>query len=190
MVRGKNFAPDASEILANVKTTNTKVRDAMWLTVGHSLYAEKVDIIRDGKTIGEGSTFYSINASPKPKVDYYGYKWEQARQIGLIDFHTGAMEENGGWFSTLDVEYLDQNGKWQKVNDLIISPALVQGKQPHNKPHFVEYLLVFKPVKTKAIRIIGNAGGARHWSSKPAYFTSIAELGVYDVLPVADLLKK
>jgi len=190
VVRDKNLALEASEILANVKTTNIKVRDTMWLTVGRSLYAEKVDVIRDGKTIGEGSTFYSINSSTKPKVDYYGYKWDQARQIGLIDFHTGAMEENGGWFSTLNVEYLDQNGKWHKVDDLVVSPELVQGEQPHNKPHFVEYLLVFKPVQTKAIRMIGNAGGIKHWSGNSSYYTSISELGVYDVLPNADELKK
>ena len=182
IVRGENLAPEATEILANVKTTNTKVRDAMWLTVGRSLYAEKVDVIRDGRFLGEGSTFYSIDASSRPKVDYYGYKWNKIHQIGMIGYHTGAMEENGGWFSTLNVEYLDRNGKWQKVDDLLITPQLVQGKQPHNKPHFIEYLLVFEPVNTNAVRIIGQAGNARHWVSKPSYFTSISELTIHSPL--------
>ena len=92
------------------------------------------------------------------------------------------MEENGGWFTSLDVQYLDNNGTWASVEDLVISPSLVKGDKPHNKPHFVEYLLAFKPVRTTAVRMIGNAGGSKHWYSKPAYFTSISELSVYGPL--------
>lgn len=191
VVRAQNLAPTATKVLANVKDTDTKTRDAMWLTVSRSLYSDRLDdIIRDGKVTGDGSTFYSINDSPKPKKDYYGYEWSQPQTVGLLGFHTGSMEENGGWFTSLNVQYRSDDGTWIPIEDLVISPSLVKGDKPHNKPHFVEYLLAFKPVRTTAIRIIGNAGGSKHWYSKPAYFTSISELSAHGRLPNFENLAK
>jgi len=184
VVRGKNLASAATKVLANVKNTDTKIRNAMWLTVGRSLYSDDLEnVIRDGKITGDGSTFYSINNSPEPKKDYYGYEWNRPQTIGLLGFHTGCMEENGGWFTFLDVQYRNDDGTWIAVENLVVSPGLVRGNQPHNKPHFVEYLLAFEPVKTTAIRMTGDAGGSKHWYSKPAFFTSISELSVHGQLP-------
>ena len=69
------------------------------------MYARNVDIIRDGKLNGEGSVFYSIAAEAKvPKVDYYGYEWKEDQTIDMMAFHTGGMEEFGGWFTSLNVQ--------------------------------------------------------------------------------------
>jgi len=190
VVRGKNLAPTAARILANVQETDTAVRDAMWLTVPYSLYTNNVNVIRDGKRLGDGSTFYSITIQSEPRKDFYGYEWQEPQSIGLLAYHTGAMEENGGWFRSLNVEYRDSQGDWQPVKGLVVSPNLPPGEEPFNKPHFVEYLLAFEPVKTTAIRMIGQAGGTRHWSSKQTYFTSITELGVHGPLPQFNRLRQ
>lgn len=190
VVRGKNLAPTAGKILSNVRRTDTKKRDAMWLTVGRSLYADDVDVIRDGRRLGDGSTFYSISSDPSKEVDYYGYEWDGPQTIGLLGYHTGSMEENGGWFTALKVEYRDKNGYWEPVDDLLITPSLLPGEKPFNKPHFVGYLLAFKSVQTAAIRMIGNAGAAKHWYSKFTHFTSITELSVHGQLPDYEILKK
>jgi len=149
------------------------------------MFAKDIQILNDGKINGEGSVFYSINHSFKPKTDYYGYEWEEKKLIGLIGFHTGTMEEFGGWSKTLNVEYQDDNLKWKPVEGLKMIPALVNKDNTDIKPDFVEYLLAFNPVSTKAIRIIGNAGGGDHWFShnKTPYFTSITELSVHEPLP-------
>ena len=34
----------------------------------------------------------------------------------------GSMEESGGWFTSIDVEYLDDNDKWINVEELRILP--------------------------------------------------------------------
>jgi hypothetical protein len=184
VVRTRNLAPAAAKVLSNVETTDTAVRDAMWLSVPSSLYAPQIqDVIRDGKRLGNGSTFYSITASGERKEDYYGFEWNQTQTIGLLGYHGGSVEENGGWFTSLRVEYRDAQGEWRPVQGLLISPPLAPGNEPYNKPHFVEYLLAFPAVETKAIRMIGQAGGARHWHSKLTYFTSISELSVHGALP-------
>ncbi|MBI2424274.1 MAG: ADP-ribosylglycohydrolase family protein [Candidatus Hydrogenedentes bacterium] len=191
MVRGPNLAPSAKEILANVRETNTARRDKLWLTVPASLYAPSVEVIRDGKTTGDGSTFYSIDSSEGPRQDYYGYTWETPQRIGLLGFHTGAMEEMAGWFTSLNVEYQDEGGAWQPVKKLVVDPQLLPGEEPYNKAHFVEYLLPFEPVSTRGIRIIGDAAGIPHWATTPKYkvltfFTSISELTVHGPLPPLD----
>jgi hypothetical protein len=183
IVRGENIAPKADEILATVTKTVATKRDAMWLTVGHSLYTDDVAAIRDGKKLGEGSTFYSISHDPAKSVDYYGYRWAEPQVIGVVDLHMGSMEENGGWFTSLDVQFLDAVGQWQSVEQLITSPKLLPGKERYNKAHFVEYVLIFSPVETSAIRIIGDAGGVKHWRSELTHFTSVTELSVHGALP-------
>ncbi|MFN2128196.1 MAG: putative Ig domain-containing protein, partial [Anaerolineales bacterium] len=189
IVRDVNIAPEAKTIIANVMHTDTTVRDEMWLTVGRSLYAPSVDVINDGRRLGNGSTFYSISNDLGKKVDYYGYEWSEPRNIGLLGYHTGSMEESGGWFTSLNVEYLDAGGNWQSVEGLSILPPLLPNEEPFNKAHFVEYLLAFKPVETAAIRMIGEAGTARHWRNKAYRFTSITELTVHGPLPGYQNLK-
>ena len=56
--RGKNLSKTATEVLANVKETDIKLRDSFWLTVPYSLYVNNlVDIIRDGKYLGDRFDF-------------------------------------------------------------------------------------------------------------------------------------
>jgi hypothetical protein len=116
-------------------------------------------------------------------MDHYGYEWATPRTIGLLSFHSGSLEEVGGWFTSLDVEYRDAAGAWARVRALAVDPPLATSKGPFDKPHFVERLLVFEPVTTTAIRLIGDAGTAEHWRDPPTFFTSIAELGVYGPVP-------
>lgn len=185
-VTGPNLAHSAIQVLSNVKKTNTAARDSLWLSVPYSLYANEVEAIRDGNVNGEGSTYYSIDGTHTPKEDYYGYEWREPVEISSIVFYTGAMEEVAGWFVDIAVEYQDETGDWKRVKQVDTSPSLAEGNMPYNKPHFMTYTFDFPTIITKAIRVIGHAGGGTHWySEKPAYFTSIAELEVYGPAPEA-----
>jgi len=180
----KNIAMDADEIIAHVIKANTERRDKMWITVGRNLLSDNVSIINDGKMFGESSVFYSITDSELPHQDYYGYLWNQEREIGNIIFRTGPMEENGSWFQSLRVEYLNDSGTWTSASNLVILPKFDTTNEALNKAHFMNYRLKFNPVKSTGIRIIGDAGGGTHWDidSKNIYYTSITELAVYPPL--------
>ena len=182
VVRDRNLAAMADGILTNVANPDVEKRNAMWLTVARSLYTDDIEAIRDGKRLGEASTFYSITSSDINEPDHYGYEWREAQNLGMLGLHTGSVEENGGWFTSLNVEFRDGEGEWKAVENLVISPSLMPGEERFNKPHFVEYLLAFKPVKTTAIRLIGDAGGVEHWYSAFTRFTSITELTVHGPL--------
>lgn len=183
LVRNMNIASTADTIFANVRNLNEAVLDSCWYTFGKSMYAENVEVIRDGKLNGPGSVFYSLAAKAKiPKVDYYGYGWDENQTIDMIAFHTGCMEEFGGWFTSLNVQYLDDNNKWVPVEKIQINPSLPKTDIVFFQPHFVEYVISFKPIKTKAIRIIGDAKIQDHWNKytkNVSGFTSITELRVY-----------
>ena len=183
-VRPENLAPSAAKILTNVPVTNDQVRDSMWYSFGKALYAKNVDVIRDGKYRGEHSVYYTIlNKYNNPKVDYLGYQWDKKQSIGALGFHIGAIEENGGWFSSLSVQYLDENGRWENVNSLSITPKLSDPENVYKQPHFIEYFISFSPVSTTAIRIIGDATLVRHWHKKSndvSPFISVSELSVYN----------
>jgi hypothetical protein len=183
VVRGQNLAPGASRVIASLPETSAEKRDAMWLTVALSLYTEDVEVIRNEKRLGDGSTFYSISDDTAKQEDYFGYQWAEPQTVGLLGLHTGSVEENGGWFTSLNVEYLGQGGDWRPVEDLHIDPPLMPGEERFNKPHFIEYLLAFKPIETQAIRVRGNAGGVEHWYSAFTRFTSITELSAHGPLP-------
>ncbi len=116
LVRKENIAPTADTILANVRQLNEFVLDSCWYTFGKSMYAKNVDVINDGKIKGEGSVFYSLAAKTNiPKVDYYGYGWDNPQKISMLALHTGCLEEFGGWFTSLNVQYLDGSGQWVPV---------------------------------------------------------------------------
>ena len=120
-----------------------------------------------------------------PRDDFYGYRWGEPRSIGNLAFRTGTMEENGGWFTSLRVEYLDDAGSWTDVEGLEISPGLDTTNLELNKAHYLQYRMGFTPVRTRGIRVIGQAGGGSHWHepSNNIHYTSITELAVY---PPAD----
>jgi hypothetical protein len=181
----KNIALEADKILSYITKTDTLTRDKMWITVGKKIFSNDVSIINDGKYLGDNSVFYSINDSNKSFIDYYGYEWDNTKLIGNIVFRTGSMEENGGWFKNIEIEYINDKGNWEKLSDgFSISPEFDNSNSALNKSHFVDYLIEFSPINTKGIRITGYAGGGEHWHelSKNSYFTSITELEIYPPL--------
>jgi hypothetical protein len=183
LVRTQNIAPTADTIYANVRQLNEKVLDSCWHTFGKSLYALNVNVINDGKIQGPGSVFYSLAAKSKiPKVDYYGYGWKDAQTIGSLAFNTGGMEEFGGWFTSLNVQYLNDAGRWVSVENSSFNYALPASDIVFIQPHYAEYIISFNPVNTKGIRIIGDAAIQDHWNKytkNVSGFTSITELSIY-----------
>lgn len=183
LVRNTNIATAADSIIANIEKLNEEVLDSCWYTFGKPMYAKSVEAIRDGKIKGEGTVFYSLAAKAKlPKVDYYGYLWNEPQTIDMIALHIGCMEEFGGWFTSLNIQYLDENGKWRAAKNQQPIIGLPQTDIVFFQPNFVEYIYEFEPIKTNAIRVIGDAKVQDHWhkyTKNVSSFTSVTELEVY-----------
>ena len=183
LVRGENIAIKADTILANVRQVNMAVLDSCWITFGKPMYAKNISVLNDGKTNGSGSVFYSLETkSNSPKIDYYGYGWKTPQEISMMALQTGCMEEFGGWFTSLNVQYQNEAGKWIPVEKISITPALPETDIVFFQPHFAEYVISFPTVVTRAIRIIGDTKIQDHWHKYTKHvsgFTSVTELSVY-----------
>jgi len=175
----------ADTIYANVRTLNEAVLDSCWITFGKPMYAKSVDVISDGVKKGEGSVFYSLAAKSKdPKIDYFGYGWAEPQTIDLIEFNAGCLEEFGGWFTDLNIQYLDEQGHWRDVGKYTSTPELPKTDIVFFQPHFAQFVLEFAPVKTRGIRVLLDTKTQDHWNKYTKFvsnFTSITELGVYDM---------
>lgn len=183
VVRGRNLAPEASQIISLVGKTNFEVLDSCWTTVAHSFYAEDVRVINDGVLNGPKASFYSLaDKYIGPKEDYFGYVWDEPVTVDMVAFHYGCLEEFGGWYSNMRVEALDGNGEW-KTLDTTVSPALPENDEVFIQPHFAEFLFRFDPVTTTAIRVIGDDAVLVHWNKytkNVSSFISVSEVEVYE----------
>jgi len=184
IVRGRNIAPQADSILANVRRTNKEVLYKCWITFGKPMYADGVEVLNDGVRNGAGSVFYTLAAEANiPKIDYLGYEFAEPHDINMIALDMGCMEEFGGWFSSLSIQYRDEQGRWRDVGEYASTPALPQSDIVFIQPHFVEYLFEFAPVKTTAVRIVADTKVQEHWNKATKHtssFLSVTELSVYE----------
>ena len=182
-ITGRNLAPEAAEILALTRETDRATLDSCWITIPETYRAYTVDVIRDGVVGGPGSAFYSLGEkSNAPKRDYFGYRWDKPITTDMVSFHYGPLEEFGGWYSNMHVEYLDENGEWQAV-EATVTPALPFCDEVFFQPHNAEFVFTFPKVTTTAIRVIGDDAILIHWNKYTkdvSSFISVTEVQVYE----------
>jgi ADP-ribosylglycohydrolase len=173
-VHGSNLAKSASEILFN------GLDDVEGILDGKIVEEAGIEIIRDGDS--RGQTYYNRAPDGEPRVNYYGYAWDEEQTISTIVYNPGLPEEWGGWFTSLEVQYRNQQDEWRTAKLLSIEPGLDFENTQWLKGAYIDQSLSIEPVTTKAIRIIGNAGGieqdARNGGER-RYYTAISELSVY-----------
>lgn len=105
-------------------------------------------------------------------TDYWGYTYSRPYRMSRLEYTTGTMFPDGGWFSAfaggLRVQ-VRQNFEWVDVERLRVSPDYPYSNAAGpNKT----YTMRFAPTWGDGVRIVGQPGGDAH-------FTSIAELEVY-----------
>jgi hypothetical protein len=104
--------------------------------------------------------------------DFWGYLWPDALVFNHLVYFTGNMFSDGGWFTSMKIQYTKDGTTWVDVPGMSIIPDydftdVRAGKQP-----FTRYDIAIPPVMGTGIRISGTPGGT-------ATFTSIAELEVF-----------
>lgn len=101
----------------------------------------------------------------------------------MLVLDMGCLEEFGGWFTSLNIQYLENDGHWYDVGKFKSTPALPETDIVFFQPPFAQYVLEFPAVKTKGIRVLMDAKVQEHWhkyTKNVSSFISITELGVYE----------
>jgi ADP-ribosylglycohydrolase len=162
-VHGENLANSADHIIVNDSPTT-----------------DHIEWIRDGEK--RETTYYNRAPNRAARVNYYGYHWAEDQNISTVVFNPGLPEEWGGWFTSLKVQYKDAAGHWRDAKLKSIEPGLDFDNTQWLKGAYIDQSLSIEPVTTKAIRIIGDAGGIeqdeRNGGEK-RFYTAISELAVY-----------
>ena len=162
-VHGQNLAPVAMEILHNQSPTG-----------------DSIELMRDGER--RGGTYHNRAPHGEQVVNWYGYSWNEEQTVSTLVYNPGLPEEWGGWFTSLDVQYLDPAGQWQTAELLSIDPPMNFDNSQWLKGAYIDHSLSITPVRTTAIRIIGSAGGIEQDErngGERRYYTVISELAVY-----------
>lgn len=162
-VHGENLAKSATTIIHNGVIADLDI-----------------EVVRDGNN--RSVTLYSHGSAAQPHIDYYGYAWPESQSISALVFNPGMPREFSGWFTSLQVEHMNSSGEWQAVEGLVIAPEMDFDNTQWLKGSYIDHTLSFTPLTTRAIRIIGQAGGIvpdALSGEELRYNTSISELAVY-----------
>ena len=96
--------------------------------------------------------------------------------MNRVDFTTGDVFTDGGWFVGRPRVQLRQNGQWVDATAQVVSPAY-PGDVTAGAHR--TYTITFRPAEGDGVRVIGASGGNRT-------FTSVSEVAVRYAAQVAD----
>ena len=162
-VHGRNLAPLADHVIYSRSETE-----------------DDIELIRDGRP--RDATYYSRPDKDSAWQNYYGYHWDEPQTISTLVLNPGLPEEFGGWFTSLKVQFQSADGDWQDATLKSISPPMNFDPTQWLKGAFIDHSLSIEPVTTRAIRIIGDAGGIERderTGGGVRYYTPISELADY-----------
>jgi len=153
------FRTDATPIARVTESTLTGLKD--------------IRVIKDGRRIEDYDTYDGYNPAGE---DWYGFLWSEPVHIESIVYYQGSIFADGGWWTSLTVQYTPDGINWLEAGNVIINPPYDFSDCEIGKVGFRRYILIFDPVDAIGIRIYGEPGG-------PADFTTIGELEVYSYVP-------
>jgi hypothetical protein len=117
--------------------------------------------------------------------DWWGYKYPAPIYFQEIHYYPGNVFSNGGWWTSLGVQFTKDGVFWYNIPNVTITPAYQfspdtpDGRGPGTPdygqlPYIRRHIIKFPKVEGIAVRIYGAPGGSSD-------FTSMAELELYGV---------
>jgi hypothetical protein len=119
-----------------------------------------VNFLLQGPVVGELNRWYdTYNVVVDESPDWYALHFPKAVEINTLFFMHGPIFVEGGWWTSLQVQYLEDKGKkWKDVSFTMPSPYDFQDKRGSRQP-FEAFQLRFVTVRTRAVRLLGKPGG-------------------------------
>ena len=140
--------------------------------VSKSSQSGNLALLNDGATTGSENDF----DDEVKGASWWGYTWPAKHKVNRVDFTSGAVNAQGGWFTGRPRVQVKQNGAWVEVGAQSVSPAYPGDASAGAN---TTYTLTFPAVETDGVRVIGLPGGTRS-------FTSVAEVAVRYAVQLAD----
>ncbi|TDO44948.1 hypothetical protein EV643_11493 [Kribbella sp. VKM Ac-2527] len=142
------------------------------VAISKSSQSGSLALLNDGVTTGS-----ETDSDDEVKgASWWGYEWPAKHRINRVEFTSGAVSAQGGYFTGRPRVQVKVDGSWVEVGAQSVSPAYPGDASAGAN---TTYTLTFPTVETDGIRVIGLPGGTRS-------FTSVAEVAVRYVAQLAD----
>lgn len=116
-------------------------------------YYDKVFDTHNGKIKGSGPDWYEI-------------EFKFPNSLNYIEMTMGIPEEDGGWWTTLNIEYeSSETGEWIKINNFQIYPPYDFTNKPAGRKPFKKHIICFDRINTRKVKITGMPGGRLRYTS-------------------------
>jgi hypothetical protein len=113
----------------------------------------------------------SNDQTPKAE-DYWGYLWSQPYYFDQIVYYNGQFSGDGGWFTSLKVQYTNDGTTWTDTPITKIMPPYDFTNSAAGRRAFTRYDISIPILRATGIRIFGTPGGT-------FTYTSVGELEVF-----------
>jgi hypothetical protein len=153
--------PDANADLAEPATGA--------VPVSKSSHFGRLDRLNDGDLITSEDDYDDEVKSSS----WWGYSWPNRHLVNRVDFTSGQVYPDGGWFAGRPVVEVRRDGQWIRADAQTITPSYDASKP------YSTYQISFAPTDADGVRVIGTPGGART-------FSSVAEVAVRYLTQLAD----
>lgn len=102
-------------------------------------------------------------------LSWWGVVWDRNYRVNRLEYTTGEMFPEGGWFSETPAVEVRKGARWVPVKGVKVSPVYPGDVRAGARR---TYTFRFDTITGSGVRLIGRPGGAKT-------FTSVSELGVY-----------
>ncbi|WP_165553202.1 DUF4185 domain-containing protein [Kribbella speibonae] len=142
------------------------------VAISKSTQSGSLAALNDGARTGSESDF----DDEVKGASWWGYEWPARHKVNNVEFTSGAVSAEGGYFTGRPRVQVRQGRQWVEVGAQTVSPAY-----PGDASAGVNttYTITFPVQETDGVRVIGLPGGTRS-------YTTVSEVAVRYVSQLAD----
>ncbi|MGZ0151610.1 DUF4185 domain-containing protein [Kribbella sp. WER1] len=164
------LTPSSDAPAANLPGPDNLAADGV--AISKSSQSGSLALMNDGARTGSESDF----DDEVKGASWWGYEWPARHKINNVEFTSGAVSAEGGYFTGRPRVQVRRDGSWVEVGSQTVSPAYPGDASAGAN---TTYTITFPTQEADGVRVIGLPGGTRS-------YTTVSELAVRYVAQLAD----
>ncbi|MGW6200510.1 DUF4185 domain-containing protein [Kribbella sp. NPDC055110] len=128
------------------------------VAISKSTQSGSLALLNDGSRTGSESDF----DDEVKGASWWGYEWPARHKVNNVEFTSGAVSAQGGYFTGRPRVQVRQDGQWVEVGSQTVSPTYPGDASAGAN---TTYTITFPVQETDGVRVIGLPGGTRSYST-------------------------
>ncbi|MBA3471426.1 MAG: PocR ligand-binding domain-containing protein [Herpetosiphonaceae bacterium] len=136
-----------------------------------------VAFLLEGPEAGDFSRWFDTFQHHKQATpDWYALWFPTPVRLNTLYWMHGPLFVDGGWWTDLAVQFLDDQNQWRNIDQWIITPAYAFSPERGERGPFSAFAVRFASINTGGLRLYGRPGGSAH-------ITTLAYLAADETTP-------